>query len=96
MGYSSLNLLKELPLSLLKIGQIEQLSNAMVISLLKLGMAMKRLDKNKVTQFLNISAGAAIKYPNVARIIATWVDGGDWEDLEGLAQMAWRQTSMPV
>jgi uncharacterized protein (TIGR00661 family) len=77
-------------------GQIEQLSNAMVISLLKLGMAMKRLDKNKVTQFLNISAGAAIKYPNVARIIATWVDGGDWEDLEGLAQMAWRQTSMPV
>jgi uncharacterized protein (TIGR00661 family) len=77
-------------------GQMEQLSNAMVISRLKLGTAMKRLDKGKVVHFLGIPGGFAIRYPNVARLIAGWVDGGHWEDVEGLAQSAWQQTSLPA
>jgi uncharacterized protein (TIGR00661 family) len=71
-------------------GQMEQLSNAMVVSLLKLGTAMKHLDKNKVAQFLDTPARSAIKYPDVAHIIANWVDAGNWEDLEGLAESAWQ------
>jgi uncharacterized protein (TIGR00661 family) len=77
-------------------GQMEQLSNAMVISLLKLGMAMKRLDRTRVAQFLDLPAGSAIKYPDVARIIAIWLDSGRWEDVEGLAHEAWQQTALPI
>jgi uncharacterized protein (TIGR00661 family) len=75
-------------------GQMEQLSNAMVIARLKLGMAMKRLDRTRVAQFLDLPAGSAIKYPDVARIIANWLDSGRWEDVEGLAQTAWQQTRL--
>ena len=75
---------------------MEQLSNAMVISLLKLGMAMKRLDRTRVAQFLDLPAGSAIKYPDVARIIAIWLDSGRWEDVEGLAHEAWQQTALPI
>jgi uncharacterized protein (TIGR00661 family) len=77
-------------------GQMEQLSNAMVISQLKLGMSMKRLDKTKVFKFLGIPGGSAVKYPNVARFIADWIDSGHWEDVEGLAQMAWKQTDISL
>jgi hypothetical protein len=75
---------------------MEQLSNAMVISQLQLGKTMKRLEISRVDEFLELPAGCAIKYPDVARFLADWVDSGRWEDIEGLAHMAWQQTSMPV
>jgi uncharacterized protein (TIGR00661 family) len=77
-------------------GQMEQLSNAMALSLLKLGMAMKHLDNQRVSQFLNTSNGLVVKYPNVARIIARWIDDGFSENVEGLAEKTWKQASMPV
>jgi uncharacterized protein (TIGR00661 family) len=77
-------------------GQMEQLSNAMVISQLQLGKTMKRLEISRVDEFLELPAGCAIKYPDVARFLADWVDSGRWKDIEGLAHMAWQQTSMPV
>jgi uncharacterized protein (TIGR00661 family) len=74
-------------------GQMEQMSNALVIDSLNLGMAMKRLDAASVEQFLDQPAGTPIKYPNVARLIAQWIESGHWEDVEGLSKSAWQQTA---
>ena len=73
-------------------GQMEQMSNALAIDSLNLGMAMKRLDPAFVDHFLDQPAGTPIKYPNVARLIAQWIESGHWEDVEGLANSAWQQT----
>jgi uncharacterized protein (TIGR00661 family) len=72
-------------------GQMEQLSNAKAITSLKLGMAMARLNNVRVAQFLERPAGTPIKFPNVARMGAEWVEGGQWEDVEGLARVAWQR-----
>jgi len=77
-------------------GQMEQLSNALAISSLKLGMSMARLNSLQVAQFLNQPAAAPIKIPNVARLVAEWVENGQWEDVEGLAQKAWQETVLPA
>ena len=70
-------------------GQMEQISNALAITSLKLGMVMTRLNNFKVAQFLDHPSGAPIRFPNVARMVANWVEGGEWEDVEGLSLMAW-------
>ena len=77
-------------------GQMEQLSNALAIDSLELGMEMKRLNIVKVAQFLDRPTGAPIKFPNVARIVAGWIEGGQWEDVEGLAGRAWQQIALPA
>jgi uncharacterized protein (TIGR00661 family) len=77
-------------------GQMEQLSNALAIDSLELGMAMNRLNIVKVARFLDQPAGAPIKFPNVARIVAGWIEGGQWEDVEGLARLAWQQIALPA
>jgi uncharacterized protein (TIGR00661 family) len=76
-------------------GQMEQLSNALAITSLKLGMAMTRLNNVSVAQFLDRPPGAPIKFPNVAQMIAAWIEGGQWENVEGLARMAWQRTVLP-
>ena len=77
-------------------GQMEQLSNALAITSLNLGKSMPRLNNVSVAQFLERPAGAPIKFPNVARMIAEWIEDGQWEDVEGLASLAWHQTVLPV
>jgi uncharacterized protein (TIGR00661 family) len=77
-------------------GQMEQISNALAITTLKLGMVMSQLSQFCVAQFLDRPAGKPIKFPNVARMVANWIEGGQWEDVEGLAQRAWQQTALPV
>jgi uncharacterized protein (TIGR00661 family) len=72
-------------------GQMEQASNAFVISQLKLGMIMPKLSQDAVRQFLAAPSIGPISYPNVARIIAEWIERGNWEDVEGLARSAWSQ-----
>jgi uncharacterized protein (TIGR00661 family) len=75
-------------------GQMEQASNAFVISHLKLGMIMPKLSQNAVKKFLASPSIGPIRYPDVARIIAEWVEGGKWVDVEGLARSAWSQIRM--
>jgi uncharacterized protein (TIGR00661 family) len=70
-------------------GQMEQASNAYVISQLKLGMVMPKLNQDSVEEFLAAPSIRPTRYPDVARIIAEWIEGGNWEDVEGLAQSAW-------
>lgn len=71
-------------------GQMEQASNAYVISKLKLGTEMKRLSSGAVRQFLAAPSMAPMHYPDVARIIAEWIESGNWEDVDGLARSAWK------
>jgi uncharacterized protein (TIGR00661 family) len=71
-------------------GQMEQASNAFVVSELKLGMIMKKLDHGAVEQFLAAPSVAPIRYPDVARIVVEWIESGNWEDVEGAARSAWR------
>ena len=73
-------------------GQMEQVSNALAISSLKLGMVMRELDKFRVAQLLDRPARPPIEFPNVARLIAHWIDSGRWEDVDGLVRKAWSRT----
>jgi uncharacterized protein (TIGR00661 family) len=77
-------------------GQMEQLSNALVISSLKMGMAMARLNMASVAKFLDRPTRVPAKIPNVARLVAEWVESGYWEDVEGLAHKVWQQTVLPA
>jgi uncharacterized protein (TIGR00661 family) len=71
-------------------GQMEQASNAYVISKLKLGMVMQKLNRDVVQQFLEAPPRAPTHYPDVARIVAEWIESGNWDDVEGLARSAWK------
>jgi uncharacterized protein (TIGR00661 family) len=76
-------------------GQMEQMSNALAMASLKLGLTMDELNNDKVAEFLEQPAGTPIKFSNVARLVAEWVESGNWEDVEGLANQAWKETKMP-
>jgi hypothetical protein len=69
---------------------MEQASNAFVISELNLGMIMKKLDPGAIEQFLTAPAIEPMRYPDVAHIVAEWIESGNWEDVEGIVQSAWR------
>jgi uncharacterized protein (TIGR00661 family) len=71
-------------------GQMEQLSNAKALSELGLGSAMKRLERTAVERLLGMPPQAPLPYPDVARRIADWISAGDWQDVAGLAQAAWK------
>ena len=71
-------------------GQMEQASNAFVISELNLGMIMKKLDPDAIEQFLAAPVIEPMRYPDVARIVAEWIESGNWEDVEGIVRLAWK------
>ncbi|MBN1626458.1 MAG: hypothetical protein JW944_08020 [Deltaproteobacteria bacterium] len=73
-------------------GQMEQSSNALAISMLKLGMTMQKLDPNTVSRFLKIDAPEPMGYPDVAGIIAEWIGRGNWGKTDDLVQKTWAMT----
>ena len=76
--------------------QMEQMSNAKALAELKLGVVMQRLDADSVSNFLADRPVPAVRYPNVARMIADWVGAGDWRDVEGLSRRAWSQAVFDI
>ena len=72
-------------------GKMEQISNALAITSLNLGMTMTQLNVVSVAQFLERPAGTPVKFPNVGRMVANWIESGQWEDVEGLAKTTWHQ-----
>ena len=66
--------------------QMEQSSNALAIDLLKLGMTMRKLDSNIVSQFLRSDPQAPMGYPDVAAMIAEWIGRGNWEYMDDLVR----------
>ncbi len=75
-------------------GQMEQLSNAMAISMLNLGTVMKRLNPDNIADFLKNARARRVRYPDTAEKIAAWIEKGRWEDLGGLARECWQETEM--
>jgi len=72
--------------------QMEQMSNAKALAGLNLGIVMKRLDPETVDGFLARRTLSAVRYPDVARMIADWIGAGDWVDISGLSRKAWEHT----
>lgn len=70
-------------------GQMEQLSNALVISSLKLGKVMHRLDKNSVESFLTEPLSTPVNYPYVAEIIADAIDKRLWNNMDSIIKKSW-------
>jgi len=73
-------------------GQLEQASNALAVKRLGLGMVMETLDRSTVSLWLEQPDRQPMGYPDVAGLIAGWIESGRWEDIEGLAKQAWDQT----
>jgi uncharacterized protein (TIGR00661 family) len=73
-------------------GQMEQSSNALAIDILKVGMTMKTLDRNAVSQFLKSTPTKPMGYPDIAAMIADWIGRGRWWDMDGLVKDAWAGT----
>jgi uncharacterized protein (TIGR00661 family) len=73
-------------------GQMEQHSNALALKQLQLAMTMETLDKGVVGRFLESGDVKKIVFPDVARLIALWLEGGQWHDVAALATECWNLT----
>jgi uncharacterized protein (TIGR00661 family) len=71
-------------------GQLEQASNALAMTTLGWGSVVKSLDKKKVEEWLLTPQLEPANYPDTAKLIADWIDAGNWEDIAGLCRRAWR------
>ena len=74
-------------------GQMEQLSNAAVIRDLGLGLVMYKLDRRYVERLLKNPPTAPEKYPDVAAMIAGYIQNGDWDNIDKLSKKAWENTN---
>ena len=72
-------------------GQMEQLSNSLAVERLGLGASMTELDPGKVRHWLDQPPGRPQNYPDVAILIAKWIDQGLQEGLKSLSRRAWEQ-----
>lgn len=70
-------------------GQLEQTSNALAIEKLKLGMSMDVLDPEVVRKWLNSDPLPPVSYPDVAGIIADWMEKGAFSNVESLVKEVW-------
>jgi len=73
-------------------GQIEQESNALTLEQLGLATVLAKLNVNQVREWLKLSGESEAKrinYPNVAQLIAAWVDSRRWDDVSGLVRSVW-------
>ncbi|MCF8067983.1 MAG: hypothetical protein K9L30_05310 [Desulfobacterales bacterium] len=77
-------------------GQMEQFSNARALTELKLGQVMRTLNSNKIDGWLTEPQPDPICYPDVARIIAEWVDSKNWHDVDSLSRATWRKMGITV
>ena len=74
------------------LGQMEQMSNALAISQLKLGMVMPMLSDRHIADWLAHPGIPRMKYPDVAELVADWVSRGDLGSVDQLAAQTWEQT----
>jgi hypothetical protein len=73
---------------------MEQASNALALSQLKIGMAMKTLNPDSVEVWLNRPPKAPIDYPDVAKILAHWIEKGVWDNIDSLARDVWNRMNI--
>ena len=68
-------------------GQMEQLSNAMALENLGLGMAMDTLDQDIVKRWLEDTKSQRVIYPDVAQAIVEWISVKGWKDPASINQL---------
>ncbi len=71
-------------------GQMEQLSNALAMERLQLGRTMTAMDPAQVAPFLKQPDQPRQNYPDVARLLADWIDSGRKTALSDLVRQAWQ------
>ena len=76
-------------------GQFEQQSNVATLEDLGLATSMDNLDNSIVRQWLKEQQAESVKYPNVAKAIASWVMEGAWDRTEKLSQQLWDRVDFP-
>jgi len=74
-------------------GQLEQTSNARALKMLGLADVISSLDAGSVHAWLARDPAPAQNYPDVARLIAEWVDRGNWHDTGDLVTRSWRHVT---
>ncbi len=94
----------ELPAEVLKLGKkllvkpirghTEQEANAMSLESLAYGKSTKEIDEKILSEWLNTKSKIKIDYPNVAKEIAKWIDGGNFEDISQLVKKTWKKTKV--
>lgn len=77
-------------------GQMEQLSNARALEILRLGMSMETLDAGRLQEWLWHFQPRQVIYPDVARGIAQWISEGNWGDISSLATSLWNKVQTPA
>jgi len=76
-------------------GQMEQLSNALALEQLSLGMSMETLDSSILKKWLAGFSGKRVIYPSVPDAIVDWILEGDWNNTESLADQLWSEVHSP-
>ncbi|MGR5238040.1 MJ1255/VC2487 family glycosyltransferase [Vibrio alfacsensis] len=76
-------------------GQFEQQSNVATLEDLGLATSMESLDISIVRYWLKVHQAESIRYPDVAKAIASWVLKGAWDTQEALSAQLWEQVDFP-
>lgn len=94
LASEAIHLGKKLLMKPLK-GQMEQLSNALAIEQLKLGMCMDSLDRTSLQHWLTNFSGKRIIYPNVPDALVKWIINGNWDKTDQLVNELWSSVHSP-
>ncbi len=71
-------------------GQFEQQSNALAIEKLGLGMRMKSIDPEKIGKWLDSKPSGGIRFPQVAPVLAEWIEQQKWDSIQELSKKLWK------
>lgn len=71
-------------------GQFEQVSNAMALDMLNLGMKMETLKKASIEKWLEKGRSIPKTFPDVADKVAGWIIKGEWTQTGKLVRETWQ------
>ncbi len=95
----------ELPSEALRLGkkllvkplkrQMEQVSNAIALHELQLGIRIKKITLEEIRNWLELPPIQPVAYPNVAEILAEWITTEDFYHFDELIRGCWEPVSLP-
>ncbi len=76
-------------------GQMEQLSNAVALEKLNLGLSMTAMDTKVLHRWLTEFSGKRVIYPSVSNALAEWIAQGEWNNTTKLVEQLWKEVHSP-
>lgn len=76
-------------------GQMEQASNALALSTLGLGLSTEKVNQDSVQRFITRARVRQVNYPDVASLLADWLQVFPQRSLDELVAMAWNGVRIP-